>query len=96
MGDILIGRNASVELLERWVENVGLRKHMLAVEAAVRYYALIYGEDEGLWGVAGLLHDLDWEQYPNEHPQVALTELERLGYPDEILQAIRAHAPERT
>ena len=96
MGDILIGRNASVELLERWVENVGLRKHMLAVEAAVRYYALIYGEDEDLWGVAGLLHDLDWEQYPNEHPQVALTELERLGYPDEILQAIRAHAPERT
>jgi putative nucleotidyltransferase with HDIG domain len=90
VGNMLVDREASIDLLEKWVKNVGLRKHMLAVEAAVRHYARIYGEDEDLWGTAALLHDLDWEKYPDEHPQVGLTELERLGYPNEVLQAIRA------
>ena len=89
-------RASALALLESWVENDGLRKHMLAVEASVRHYARIYGEDEDLWGMAGLLHDLDWERYPDEHPRRGLAELEDLGYPDVILQAIRAHAPERT
>ncbi len=96
MGDMLADRKASIELLEKWVQNLGLRKHMLAVEAAVRYYARIYGEDQDVWGAAALLHDLDWEKFPDEHPQVGLVELERLGYPSEVLQAIRAHAPELT
>mgnify|MGYP001225979056 CR=1 FL=1 len=96
MGDMLVDRKASIELLEKWVQNLGLRKHMLAVEAAVRYYARIYGEDQDVWGAAALLHDLDWEKFPDEHPQVGLVELERLGYPSEVLQAIRAHAPELT
>jgi|TARA_B110000116_G_scaffold271507_1_gene292467 predicted hydrolase (HD superfamily) len=69
---------------------------MLAVEASVRYYARIYGEDQDLWGTAALLHDLDWEKFPDEHPQAGLVELDRLGYPSEVLQAIRAHAPELT
>ena len=89
-------RASALTLLESWVENEGLRKHMLAVEASCRHYARIYGEDEDLWGMAGLLHDLDWERYPDEHPRRALVELEELGYPDAILQAIRAHAPDRT
>ena len=59
LANMSVSRSASVELLEKWVENVGLRKHMLAVEAAVRFYARMYGKDEDLWGVAGLLHDLD-------------------------------------
>jgi len=96
VGDMLVDRKASIELLEKWVQNLGLRKHMLAVEAAVRYYARIYGEDQDVWGAAALLHDLDWEKFPDEHPQVGLVELERLGYPSEVLQAIRAHAPELT
>tara|TARA_B100000686_G_scaffold141999_1_gene149482 strand:- start:35485 stop:36093 length:609 start_codon:yes stop_codon:yes gene_type:complete len=96
LANMSVSRSASVELLEKWVENVGLRKHMLAVEAAVRFYARMYGEDEDLWGVAGLLHDLDWEQYPDEHPHVGLKELKQLGYPNEVLQAIQAHAPELT
>lgn len=96
MSDTLVDRNASIELLEKWVQNPGLRKHMLAVEASVRYYARIYGEDQDLWGTAALLHDLDWEKFPDEHPQVGLVELDRLGYPSEVLQAIRAHAPELT
>ncbi len=89
-------RDSAVALLESWVENVGLRKHMLAVEASCRHYARIHGEDEDLWGTAGLLHDLDWERYPDEHPHRGLAELEDLGYLHAILQAIRAHAPERT
>ncbi len=96
MSDTLVNRSASLELLEKWVQNPGLRKHMLAVEASVRYYARIYGEDQDLWGTAALLHDLDWEKFPDEHPQAGLVELDRLGYPSEVLQAIRAHAPELT
>ena len=89
-------RAAALALLESWVENDRLRKHMLAVEASVRHYARIHGEDEDLWGTAGLLHDLDWEKYPDEHPRRGLAELEDRGYPDVVLQAIAAHAPDRT
>jgi predicted hydrolase (HD superfamily) len=89
-------RADALALLESWVENEGLRKHMLAVEAAVRHYARMHGEDEDLWGTAGLLHDLDWEKHPDEHPHRALAHLKDLGYPDAILQAISAHAPDRT
>tara|TARA_B000000460_G_scaffold203334_1_gene150106 strand:- start:14 stop:511 length:498 start_codon:yes stop_codon:yes gene_type:complete len=69
---------------------------MLSVEAAVRHYARKHGEDEDLWGTAALLHDLDWERHPDDHPHRGLTELGDLGYPNEVLQAIRAHAPDRT
>ena len=89
-------RASALTLLESWVENDGLRKHMLAVEASCRHYARIHGENEDLWGTAGLLHDLDWERYPDEHPRRGLAELEDLRYPDAILQAISAHAPDRT
>ncbi|RMH20036.1 MAG: HD domain-containing protein [Gemmatimonadetes bacterium] len=89
-------REDAVALLESWVENDGLRKHMLAVEAAMRHYASIYDEDADLWGLAGLLHDLDWERYPDVHPKRAVEELEARGYPDDVVQAILAHAPDRT
>jgi putative nucleotidyltransferase with HDIG domain len=84
-------RNDAVALLHEWVENEGLRKHMYAVEAAVRHYARMRGEDEDLWGLAGLLHDLDWEKYPENHPVTAVDRLRELGYPEEVLQAILAH-----
>ncbi|SVB39217.1 uncharacterized protein METZ01_LOCUS192071, partial [marine metagenome] len=71
-------RAASLALLESWVQNQGLRKHMLSVEAAVRYYARKHGEDEDLWGTAALLHDLDWERHPDDHPHRGLAELEDL------------------
>lgn len=89
-------RNDAVRLLEEWVENEGLRKHMYAVEAAVRQYARLRGADEDLWGLAGLLHDLDWEKHPEEHPRVAVEHLRSLGYPEEVLHAILAHRPEFT
>lgn len=89
-------RNDAVALLEEWVENEGLRKHMYAVEAAVRHYARMRGEDEELWGLAGLLHDLDWEKYPERHPLTAVEYLREQGYPEEVLQAILAHRADFT
>src|SRR5690606_17836663 len=69
---------------------------MKAVEAAVRWYARRFGEDEELWGLAGLLHDLDWEKYPDEHPKRAVAALRELAYPEEVLQAILAHRSDFT
>lgn len=89
-------REDAVRLLEDWVENEGLRVHMYAVEAAVRHYARLRGEDEELWGMAGLLHDLDWERFPDEHPNRGVATLEAAGYPDEVIHAIRAHRPDFT
>ena len=84
-------RAHAVALLEEWVANDGLRKHMYAVEAAVRHYARLRGEDEEVWGLAGLLHDLDWEKYPENHPVPAVNHLRKLAYPESVLQAILAH-----
>lgn len=89
-------RNDAVALLEQWVENEGLRTHMYAVEAAVRHYAELRGGDPDLWGLAGLLHDLDWEKHPEEHPIKAVAHLRDLGYPEEVLQAILAHRSDFT
>ena len=90
-------RSDAVALLEEWVVSPALRKHMYAVEAAVRHYARLMGEDEELWGLAGLLHDLDWEKHPDEHPRIGVARLRELGYPKEVVHAIEVHAyPDRT
>ncbi len=89
-------RNDAVALLEEWVENEGLRKHMYAVEAAVRHYARMRGEDEDLWGLAGLLHDLDWEKHPENHPLTAVEHLREAGYPEPVVHAILAHRSDFT
>lgn len=89
-------RDEAVQLLEQWVDNEGLRNHMRSVEAAVRWYARAAGADEDVWGLAGLLHDLDWEKHPDEHPLRAVDELRRLGYPEEVLHAILAHRSDFT
>ena len=89
-------RNEARQLLEQWVENQGLRNHMRAVEVAVRDYARRFGEDEEQWGMAGLLHDLDWEKYPDEHPLKAVEELRARGYSEEVLHAILAHREDFT
>lgn len=89
-------RSDAVALLEEWVENEGLRKHMYAVEAAVRHYANLRGGDPELWGLAGLLHDLDWERHPEEHPLKAVEHLRARGYPEEVLRAILAHRSDFT
>ncbi len=89
-------RSDAVALLHEWVENEGLRKHMVAVEAAVRFYARKMGGDEEIWGLAGLLHDLDWEKYPDTHPLKGVEALKANGYPEEVVHAVLAHRPEYT
>jgi predicted hydrolase (HD superfamily) len=84
-------REEALGLLGEWVDNVGLRNHMRSVEAAVRFYARRFGADEEHWGLAGLLHDLDWEKHPEEHPLRAVEALRERGYPEDVLHAILAH-----
>lgn len=82
----------ALALMEAWTESESLRRHMRAVEVAMRAYARRYGEDEELWAMAGVLHDMDYEKYPQEHPYRGVEELKRLGYPEEVLEAILGHA----
>lgn len=94
----LPSRSEAVALMEEWTESESLRRHMLAVEAAMRSYAQHFGEDEDLWGLTGLLHDMDYERHPdmddteNGHPRTALRYFEEHDYPPELIQAVRAHA----
>jgi len=92
-------RQEAYNLMCEWVTSESLRKHMLCVEAAMRVYAKKYGEDPEIWGIAGLLHDFDYEKYPNVdaaaktgHPFEGVKLLQSLGYPDEVIQAILGHA----
>jgi predicted hydrolase (HD superfamily) len=89
-------REEAVQLLEEWVENEGLRNHMRCVEVAMRSYARRFGEDEEKWGLAGLMHDLDWEKYPEEHPVRAVTFLREQGVDEDVLHAILAHRADFT
>ncbi len=88
-------RDDAWHLVTEWVESDSLRKHLLGVEAAMRAYARKWDEDEELYAVTGLVHDLDYERYPDldtGHPRYALKELEEKGYPREVIDAVAGHA----
>ena len=88
-------REEAWELVCEWTESDSLRKHMLAVEAAVRAYARRLGADEETWSIAALVHDLDYERFPDAesgHPRAAVEELRRREYPEEVIHAVLAHA----
>ena len=88
-------RDQAWDLVCEWVASDSLRNHLLGVEAAMRAYARECGEDEELWAVTGLVHDLDYERYPDldtGHPRYALKELEERGYPEEVIDAVAGHA----
>ena len=87
-------RESAWALLTEWTTGESLRKHALGVEAAVRGYARLFGEDEEAWGVVALLHDFDYERYqtPADHPFRGCDELRRLGYPEWVMRAILSHA----
>src|ERR687894_2825426 len=90
-----VNRDEAWDLFREWTESDSLRKHVLAVEAGMVAYARERGEDEELWAATGILHDLDYEKYPDletGHPRYALKELERLGYPQEVIDAVAGHA----
>jgi putative nucleotidyltransferase with HDIG domain len=88
-------RDEAWELVCEWTQSDSLRKHMLAVETTLRAYARRFGADEEQWGIAGLVHDLDYERHPDPqtgHPRHAVAELRRLGYPEEVVHAVITHA----
>ena len=87
-------RSEALKILDEWVKNPNLKKHMLAVEGVMREYAKIFNEDEECWAQVGLLHDFDYERYPalENHPFKGVEELKKLGYPEDFLKAILAHA----
>ncbi|HEY7235669.1 MAG TPA: HD domain-containing protein [Gemmatimonadaceae bacterium] len=95
----LPSRNDAIALMHEYTASESLRKHMLAVEAAMRAYAGKFGEDPERWGLAGLIHDFDYERYPNaahsaseEHPAHGVRVLRERGWPDDILEAVLGHA----
>lgn len=90
---IMPTRNDAYQLMTSHVKNENLQKHMLSVEAAMRFYARKYGEDEEIWGMTGLLHDGDYEEYPDlrEHTLVLAGWLREDGYDERIIYAILAH-----
>jgi putative nucleotidyltransferase with HDIG domain len=87
-------RDEAWNLLCEYTQSENLRRHALAVEACMRYYARLFGEDEELWGVVGLLHDFDYERYPSleEHPFRGMEILRARGAPEAIIRAVGAHA----
>ena len=92
-------RAEALQIVHEHTKSESLRKHMLAVEAAMRAYARKFGEDEERWGLAGLLHDFDYERWPNadrspteEHPSQGVKILREGGYPEDVLEAILGHA----
>ena len=90
----MMNRDDALAILNKYVKNPNLIKHMLAVEVTMRYYARKYGEDEEKWGIAGLLHDFDWEIHPTmeEHPLAGAPILREHGVPEEIVHAVLSHA----
>jgi putative nucleotidyltransferase with HDIG domain len=89
-----MNRDEALTILQEFVENQNLIRHMLAVEAAMRFYAEKYNQNVDTWGITGLLHDFDWEIHPSldEHPQKGEPILRKRGVPDEICRAILSHA----
>ncbi|HWK88968.1 MAG TPA: HDIG domain-containing protein, partial [Longimicrobium sp.] len=89
-------REQSLALMHAHVESESLRRHMYAVEAACRAYARRFGADEELFGQAGLLHDFDYERWPDDHPMHGAAMLREHAYPDELVHAVLAHNAHRT
>jgi len=94
-----LSRADALDLMHEYTPSDALRKHMYAVEAAMRAYARKYGEDEETWGVVGILHDFDYERWPNpdhspteEHPSEGSKILAARGYPEQLRRAILGHA----
>jgi putative nucleotidyltransferase with HDIG domain len=94
--DLERDRERAWQIFCEWTQSESLRKHVLAVEAAMRAYARRFGEDEEAWAVVGILHDLDYEQYPTMdgtgHPFKGVEYLTSLGYPERVTRAILSHA----
>ncbi|HEX2953925.1 MAG TPA: HDIG domain-containing protein [Bacillota bacterium] len=91
MGEKIFNREEAWKLLTTYNQNEGLIKHALAVEAVMRHFARLFGEDEEKWGIVGLLHDLDYERYPNEHCIKVRELMTAEGWPELYIHAIQSH-----
>ncbi|MDI3311713.1 MAG: HDIG domain-containing protein [Thermoanaerobacterium sp.] len=91
MENALINRDEAYKLLKEYNKSESLIAHALAVEAVMRHFAELFGEDKEKWGIIGLLHDLDYEMYPNEHCKKVREILEERGWPDDYIHAIESH-----
>jgi putative nucleotidyltransferase with HDIG domain len=93
-------RTDAWNLVCEYIDNINLRRHMLAVEAGMRAYARRFGEDEDLWGLVGVIHDFDYEQYPDVatdgHPNAGAPILRQRGYDETVVRAVLSHATEVT
>ncbi len=85
-------RDDALRLVHEHIQNENLRKHCLAVEAVLRHFADHFGEDGDKWGVIGLVHDLDWEEHPDEHCTHTRRILTEEGWPDDYIRAVMSHA----
>ena len=91
MGNAIPSRAAALDLLKEFNKNDNLIKHALTVEAVMRYFAGLFGEDEEKWGIVGLLHDIDYEMYPEQHCIKAKEILTERGWPEEYIHAVLSH-----
>lgn len=87
-----MSREEAIKLVNSWTANKNLVKHMLSVEAVMKSLSHRFNGDEDLWGIAGLIHDADYERYPNKHPMILIDELEKRNENPELISAIKAHA----
>jgi predicted hydrolase (HD superfamily) len=85
-------REEALELFKKYNESESLTKHAYAVEGVMRHFARLYGEDEDKWGVIGLIHDLDYEKYPEQHCTMTEKILKEEGWPEDYIHAVLSHA----
>lgn len=87
-----MNKEQALNILNEYVESESLRRHCLAVAASMRHFAHQFGEDEEKWEVTGILHDFDYEKYPDKHPMIGEGILREKGVPEDVLRAIQSHA----
>ncbi len=91
MSDFKPDRKYAVKVFREYNESENLFKHALAVEAVMRHFAALFGEDEDKWGVVGLVHDIDYEKYPDKHCTMARQILHDKGFPEDYIHAVQSH-----
>lgn len=84
-------REEALELLKKYTKSENLIKHALAVESVMRHFARLFGEEEEKWGIVGLIHDLDYEMYPEQHCKKVREILEQEGWPEDYIKAVQSH-----
>lgn len=87
-----MNKDKAIDLLNNNIGNINLRKHCYAVAAVMKSLASHFDEDENLWEISGLVHDIDYEKYPEKHPLEGLKILQKENFPQEIIEAVAAHA----